>query len=118
MTSRADQIARLRVACSTGHLPPDLGRELLEVLVSTAHRGDRAEARNALLRQAAERITGSRWAKARRLEAEIAAHARGCRRCGGGDEAVCALVVAALEAAGPGGGRLLVRQLLRILECP
>lgn len=61
----ADQLARLRVAVATGKLPPDLGRWLLGQFDATSRhpRGRRDD----LLRQAAARIHGSDWSKAREI---------------------------------------------------
>lgn len=110
----AEQIARLRVATVTGHLPPDLGRSLLEVLVDAAPVAERITARNALLREAAGRIGGSRWAKAHRLEREVRALAAGplLRERAGIDDGVRVLVAQALEMAPAPRS---VRQLLIIL---
>jgi hypothetical protein len=67
------QLARLRTATATGALPRDLGMWALDLLAELEPAAERVERRNALLRAAAERLSGSRWAKARRIEREIAA---------------------------------------------
>ena len=74
--SSAAQLARLRVAIETGRLPSDLGRWALERLTEFASAADRAELRNALIRQAAELCEGSTWAKAHQLQAELVAAKR------------------------------------------
>lgn len=105
----ADQLARLRVAVATGHLPADLGRWALARLVDAAAGAERIALRNRLLREAAALLPGSTWARARALRAEILAMAR--RHTAAGE--VRELVAAALEVD-PDAPRS-HRQLLRIL---
>lgn len=113
MATFAEQLARLRVAAVTGTVPPDLGRWAVEVIADLAPVAERLEARNVLLRAAAARLGGSRWARARRLEREIRTLAAGPRLCErAADDGVRELVARALELA-PAPGE--VRQLFRIL---
>ncbi|ABC81614.1 hypothetical protein [Anaeromyxobacter dehalogenans] len=112
MPVSAEQIARLRVAAATGVLPKDLGRWLVEFVTENAHRSERVRIRDDLLREAASRLSGSRWAKAKRLETEIAASLKG--RTPSYDDGAAGLVAQALEV-GP-RTRLARRQLLRILR--
>lgn len=66
----AQQLARLRVAAVTEHLPADLGLwalRTLAVLLPTARR----RARDLLLREAAQAIGGSPWRQARGLQAAL-----------------------------------------------
>jgi hypothetical protein len=95
--SYGEQIARLRVARETGRLAPDLGTWVLEELAELAPAGERVAARNALLRRAADLVTGSRWAKARRLEREIAALRSRLRERAADVDGVRELVARALE---------------------
>lgn len=65
-------IARFRVACDTGQLPADLGREILMLL---ERRSDRVPAariarRNKYLISAAHTLSGSLRARSERLAAE------------------------------------------------
>lgn len=60
----AEQIARLRVAIATGRLPSDLGDWALERVQRTFAAAERRAQRDALLRAAADRIGGSRYARA------------------------------------------------------
>ena len=113
MSGFADNLARLRVAAVTGAVPADLGRWAVETIAELAPVAERVEARNVLLRAAAARVSGSRWAKARRLEAEVEALSRPPRlRERAADDGVRDLVALAIEVA-PAPGE--VRQLLRIL---
>ena len=63
--SDLEQLARFRVAIATGRLPRDLGDWALARLTESLSAADRMRRRNALLREAAARIDGSLWAKAR-----------------------------------------------------
>ncbi len=111
-----DQLARLRVAAVTGAAPPDLLRWAAERLIDLAPVAERVEARNALLRQAAGLVSGTRWAKARRLAREIRALAA-CPRLrerAGADDGVRDLVTQALEV-GPGFREASDRHLYRLL---
>lgn len=105
----ADQLARMRVAVSTGCLPDDLGRWALATLAELGPDTERIVARDALLCEAAALLPGSTWAKARALRAEILATDR--RRGAAGE--IRDLVAAALDID-PGCPRSL-RQLLRIV---
>lgn len=71
-----DLVARLHVARWTGRLPTDLADGVLDVLgeleSATARRADR----NAWLRRAASRFSGSAWIKAGILRVEMLAQAR------------------------------------------
>jgi hypothetical protein len=109
MATIAATLARARVAVVTGRWPPDLARDVVERLAELAPVAERMEARNVLLRQAAALVSGTRWAKARRLEREIG-EATG--RVTHADDGVRELVERALEL-GPAPRE--VRQLFRIL---
>jgi hypothetical protein len=106
------QLARLRVAAATGRLPPDLGFWAVAELEAVAPTAERVDARNRLLRQAAARLSGSRWAKASRLARELEASGSriGERSV---DDGVRELVARALEAD-PAAPRS-VRQIFRLL---
>jgi hypothetical protein len=109
----AEQLARLRVAAVTGTAPADLVRWAERTIAELAPVAERVEARNVLLRRAAALVSGSRWAKARRLEAEIASLARPPRlRERADDDGVRDLVAHAIDVA-PAPGE--VRQLFRII---
>lgn len=110
MVTFAEQLARLRVAAATGVLPADVGRWALEAIGEQGAEAERIERRNLILREAASRVSGSRWAKARRLEQEIQAVRAGSRMRG--QDGVRPLVRRAL-AAGPAPESL--RHLLRVL---
>ncbi len=71
MGTFADNLARLRVAAATGVVPADLVRWVIETISSSAPSAELKEARNIMLREAAARVSGTRWAKARRIEREI-----------------------------------------------
>lgn len=108
----SDTMARLRVAIDTGHLPRDLGEVLLAKLEANGKRRSlqRTKARNDLLRQAADLVSGSLWAKAERLRREILS-------TGPRDESdgVRALVLRALAADRWVSPPRSVRQLFRII---
>ncbi len=97
MASFAAQLARLRVVTTTGRCPPDLAAWALQELEELAPAGERVDARNALLRQAAALVSGSRWAKARRLEREIRAAWPRLRERAADVDGVAALVARAIE---------------------
>lgn len=71
-------LARLRVATETGRLPRDVGQWAVEALTEALPATARRMARDRALRAAANMLSGSPWARARRLEREILA-ARGLR---------------------------------------
>lgn len=112
------QVARLRVAVVAGApLPRDLGVWLLDILAELEPAAERIERRNGLLRSAADRMSGSRWARAARLESEIAAAEKSPRlrtRSADADGEVRDLIARALEAD-PGAPRSR-RQLFRLLR--
>lgn len=66
--STDDDLARLRVAIETGYLPRDLGIWALRRLTPSA---DRRRRRDAYLRTAASRLTGSRWSRAVEIHAML-----------------------------------------------
>jgi hypothetical protein len=70
--SDPEQLARLRVATITGHLPPDLGRWAVARLAEGLPAREIQDTRNACLLQAARRLSGGPWARARRLAREVA----------------------------------------------
>jgi hypothetical protein len=109
----AENLARLRVAVVTGKVPGDLARWALDTIAELAPAAERVETRNVLLRAAAARLSGSRWARAKRLEQEIGALAVSPRlRERATDDGVRELVAHALEMA-PAPE---FRQLLRLLD--
>jgi hypothetical protein len=73
MGEHVQQLARLRTATATGTLPRDLGLWALDLLAEFEPAAERVERRNALLHAAAGRVSGSTWARAKRLEQEIKA---------------------------------------------
>jgi hypothetical protein len=111
----AENVTRLRVAAATGTIAPDLARWALDVIGEQGPAAERLERRNLLLREAAARMSGSRWAKARRIEQEIQSigSAPRLRKRSADVDGVRALVRRSL-AAGPPPKSL--RQLLRILD--
>ncbi len=112
MVSFAEQLARLRVAAVTGVAPADLVCWAAKVIVELAPVAERVETRNVLLRSAAEQVSGSRWAKAVRLEREIRAlSASPPLRERAADDGVRALVARALAVAPAPKSR---RRLLRL----
>src|SRR5689334_4368724 len=70
MLTRADQLARLRVACTTGQLPRDLGSWLLDELDPSSARAA-ARARD-LQRAAVATGASTRYARAHELAAIVA----------------------------------------------
>lgn len=62
-------MARLRVACETGHLPSDLGEWLLSELLESP--SSARSLRNMLLCAAAEHLEGGRKERAIRLRSEL-----------------------------------------------
>jgi hypothetical protein len=109
----AANLARLRVAAVTGTVPPDLAAWAAETIADLSPVAERIEARNVILRQAAALMSGTRWAKARRLEAEIEAlGSPRLRQRSAPVDGVRALVADALEIA-PAPKE--IRQLYRIL---
>lgn len=115
MGEHAQQLARLRTAAATGVLPRDLGLWALDLLAELEPAAERVERRNALLRAAAAQVSGSRWAKARRLEREVEALAvrPRLRERSGGDGGVRELVARALDID-PEAPRS-IRQIFRLL---
>jgi hypothetical protein len=86
----------------------------VETLAELAPVAALVETRNVLLRQAADLVSGTRWAKARRLEVEVEALRRPPRlRERAADDGVRELVALALDMA-PAPGE--VRQFYRILR--
>src|SRR6266540_989888 len=99
MGEHVQQLARLRTATATGVLPRDLSMWALDLLGELEPAAERVERRNALLRAAAGQLSGSRWAKARRLERELdALDARPLRTRSAAVDDVRDLVARALEA--------------------
>jgi uncharacterized protein involved in exopolysaccharide biosynthesis len=113
MSTFAEQLARLRVVVTTGRCPRDLAAWALEELEELAPAGERIDARNALLREAAARVSGSRVAKANRLEREIRTLRSRLRERAADVDGVRELVARALELdrEAPASSR----QILRIL---
>lgn len=66
-------LARLRVAGETGRLPPDVAAWAIQVCTEHLPATARRMARDRHLRAAALLVSGTTWAKARRLEQEILA---------------------------------------------
>ena len=64
-------ISRLLVARTTGHAPPDLIDRVLEQLPIGKPAADCRAMRDAYLRQAASRLTGSAWQRAQTLASLI-----------------------------------------------
>jgi hypothetical protein len=115
----AENIARLRVAAATGRIPADLARWAAETIVELTPAAERMEARNALLREAAARVSGSLGERARRLHGEVLDLQRHPRlRERSDDGGVRELVAKALEVdPGPTArGPLSLRQIRRVLE--
>ena len=117
MGEHLDQLARLRTAVATGQLPRDLGVWVLDLVEELEPAAERLERRNELLRAAAGRMSGSRWAKAGRLERELQELVAGPRllaRSAGPAVEVRELVAKALEICGetPRSRRQLFRLLL------
>jgi hypothetical protein len=99
MGDHVQQLARLRTATATGVLPRDLGLWALDLLDELEPAAERVERRNVLLRAAAARVSGSTWARARRLEREIRDLTASPRlRSRAADDGVRELVVRAIEA--------------------
>lgn len=71
--SNAALLARLRVATITGRLPAEVGRWALDVIEEHLPALELTAARNRHLRAAADLVSGTAWAKASRLRAEIIA---------------------------------------------
>jgi hypothetical protein len=69
----ADNLARLRVAAVSGTAPPEILRWAVQVIGDARPHAERVEVRDGLLRQAAALVTGTRWARARRLLREVEA---------------------------------------------
>lgn len=97
MATFGEQLARLRVAAVTGTLPRDVAAWAIEELEELAPAGERIAARNELLRRAGECLTGSLWAKSRRLEREIQAAGSRLRQRSADVDGVRDLVARALE---------------------
>lgn len=112
----AEQISRLRVAAAVGTLPRDLGEWVLAQLEAIAPAAARLEERDALLRGAVAGLSGSRWARARRLQRELLA--LGSRRTWPAEDGVNLFDSAhgnltsagAFDAALLGAGRALLRK--------
>ena len=113
MPSFGEQLARLRVARETGRLPADVAAWALELVVGLEPAAERVAERNRLLREAAGQLSGSRWARARRLQREIEAlGSHPALRERASDDGVAEIVARACELA-PAPRSL--RQLLTIL---
>jgi hypothetical protein len=114
MSTFAEQLARLRVVVTTGRCPRDLAAWALETIVELTPAAERMAARNALLREAASRVSGSPWARARRLRREVEALGLhpGLRERAR-DDGVRELVARALEVD---PGPISERQILRVIE--
>lgn len=69
--SAVDFLARLKVAVETGRLPRDVGAWVLGVVEDNLPATSRRMVRDRHLRAAANLVSGTAWAKARRLEQEI-----------------------------------------------
>jgi hypothetical protein len=107
-----EQLARLRVAAATGRLSQDLGRWVLRELERIAPVAAAREERDQALRAAVAGVSGSRWARARRLQRELLALGSGRARAAEDDPVRAAVRRAlALDADCP----LSLRQLLRVL---
>jgi hypothetical protein len=104
------RLADLRAAATRGPVAGETILAALDEMIMQARAEARIGTRNRLLREAAEQIPGSRWARANRLQAEIAAASVG--RPGAETEAVRGLVVAALKQEPAPRS---VRQILRLL---
>lgn len=114
MPSFAENLARAADAAATGAAPAELVRWLAQTAIALAPVVDRARARNVLLREAAARVPGSRWAKAKWLEREIAVASWRREQApdrGNGDARA---LVARAMAVGP-RARLSLRHLLALL---
>ncbi len=101
-----ERLAAAVEAAAAGRVSPELAWWLIDVAVATATPPDRAQARDVLLRRAAAACLpgGSHTARARWLEREVAAAARG-------DPADDAVVRAVALARRPLGWRHLMRVL-------
>ncbi len=115
MAALAEQILRLRVAAATGVAPPDLIRWSLEAIIEMAPVAERVEARNTLLREAAARVSGTRWAKACRLARELRALATTPRLQERADDGGVRELVAHALDIGPGLPPVSDRHLYRLL---
>lgn len=73
MPTDAEQLARLRVAVATGHLPADVGEWTLGRIETLERRLPRHAERDRHLRNAAAVLVpgGSRWAKARAVQEQL-----------------------------------------------
>ncbi len=110
----AENIARLRVAAVTGRIPADLAAWALETIVELTPAAERMAARNALLRAAAGRVSGSPWVRARRLRREVEAlGAHPGLRDRAADDGVRELVARALEV--DPGRPISLRQIMRVI---
>ncbi len=100
MSVLAEYVARLRVAATTGTIAPEVARWAAETIEEVGAAAERVAARNRLLREAASLVSGSTWAKARRLEREVKAlAAHPALRERALDDGVRDLVAEALDAA-------------------
>ena len=104
-------MARVRVASVSGTMTPELAAELLAELSDRARPSERADARNQLLREAAGKVSGSLFAKAKRLESEALAARVGRRSPGDDLDGVRPLVWEAhrVDPDMPAGWRQLMR---------
>ncbi|WNG37877.1 hypothetical protein F0U61_32495 [Archangium violaceum] len=90
-------MSRVRVAGVTGAITPDLAAAVVAELGRRAGAAERSDIRNELLRQAAELVSGTRYAKAKRLEREALAAKSGRRAADADVDGVRPLVERALE---------------------
>lgn len=71
MGEHTRQLTRVRALIGAGAIPRDLGDWLLDLLEALEPAAERLARRDALLREAGERLSGSAWARAGRLVQEI-----------------------------------------------
>ncbi|QRK06698.1 hypothetical protein JQX13_42590 [Archangium violaceum] len=111
-TGFSGMVMQLRDTVASGDVSRGLGDALLAFLFSRATSSERLEVRDQLLLQAANVAGGTTWAKAKRLNAELAALRKG--RMPDSENPVGVLVRDAITY-GPNGRYPGRRQVLRIL---